>query len=90
MTAEQLASVKEQLAGTPSPASGDTENRIYGLYNVAKRLELYYNRTDLLNIQSTYREGTQVTLLIPESVVEVVQSPATVNPPTERIEGMNV
>ncbi|MDR1576466.1 MAG: sensor histidine kinase [Treponema sp.] len=69
MTGEQLASVKEQLAGMPQLAPPETgaETRIYGLYNVAKRLELYYNRTDLLDIQSVYKEGTTVKLLIPLS-----------------------
>ena len=79
MNAGQLASVKEQLAGSAACTthttheaftSGETENRIYGLYNVAKRLELYYNRTDLLDIQSVYREGTLVTFLIPDPVAE--------------------
>jgi sensor histidine kinase YesM len=37
----------------------------YGLYNVGKRLELYYNQTGLLDIQSVYRKGTKVTLRIP-------------------------
>jgi two-component system sensor histidine kinase YesM len=79
MTGEQLASVRGQLAGMPGPVAADAENRIYGLYNVTKRLELYYNRTDLLNIQSVYREGTKITLLVPESAAETVQPPATVN-----------
>ncbi|MDR2951962.1 MAG: sensor histidine kinase [Treponema sp.] len=65
MTSDHLASVKAQLEVNQAQAAGGTENRIYGLYNVAKRLELYYNRTDLLDVQSVYREGTQVTLLIP-------------------------
>jgi len=67
MTVEQLASVKAQLEVNPVHVIGETENRIYGLYNVAKRLELYYNRTDLLDIQSRYREGTEVRLLVPEA-----------------------
>jgi two-component system sensor histidine kinase YesM len=65
MTSEQLASVKAQLKVNPARVIGDTENRIYGLYNVAKRLELYYNKTDLLDVKSVYREGTRVTLFIP-------------------------
>lgn len=65
MTEEQLASVKEQLAKTPEYQKSEGA-RIYGLYNVAKRLELYYNRTDLLDITSVYREGSSVTLLVPE------------------------
>jgi two-component system sensor histidine kinase YesM len=80
MTGEQLASVKSQLAKAqlakvqlevdPLHVTGETENRIYGLYNVAKRLELYYNRTDLLDVQSVYMQGTLVTLLVPEFVLD--------------------
>jgi two-component system sensor histidine kinase YesM len=79
MTGEQLASVKEQLAGVPTLKIPETDNRIYGLYNVTKRLELYYNRTDLLNIQSVYREGTKITLLVPESAEEAAHPLVPVN-----------
>jgi two-component system sensor histidine kinase YesM len=65
MTEEQLASVKEQLVKLPEFQTPEASG-IYGLYNVAKRLELYYNRTGLLDISSVYREGSKVTLLIPE------------------------
>jgi two-component system sensor histidine kinase YesM len=79
MTEEQLSSVKGQLTGMPDSAAADTENRIYGLYNVTRRLELYYNKTDLLDIQSVYREGTKVTLLVPESAAETAQAFSAVN-----------
>jgi two-component system sensor histidine kinase YesM len=79
MTGEQLSSVKGQLAGMPTLKIAETENRIYGLYNVTKRLELYYNRIDLLDIQSVYREGTRVTLLVPEYAEEAGQSFASAN-----------
>ena len=36
-----------------------------GMLNVKKRLELYYNRSDLLKINSQGGEGTQVIILIP-------------------------
>jgi two-component system sensor histidine kinase YesM len=62
MTAGQLGNIKKQLRETLAPP-----NAIYGLYNVSKRLELYYNRTDLLEIQSVYKEGTLVTLKVPEA-----------------------
>jgi len=88
MTEEHLASVKEQLAGMPGLAAADTENRIYGLYNVTKRLELYYNRTDLLEIQSVYREGTKVTLFVPESAAEIAQSLTAVNSAAAALEGV--
>ncbi|MCL2209228.1 MAG: histidine kinase [Treponema sp.] len=71
MTEAQIASVQEQLAG-----KAESENRIYGLYNVAKRLELYYNRADLLSIKSVYTEGTSVTLLVPEPAAEASVFPA--------------
>jgi two-component system sensor histidine kinase YesM len=75
MTEEQLASVKEQLAGIHGLKTPEAENRIYGLYSVAKRLELYYNRTGLLEIQSIYREGTKVVLLVPEPDAEILSQP---------------
>jgi two-component system sensor histidine kinase YesM len=60
ITTEQLAGIKERLVH-------DAETSGYGLYNVERRLELYYNRTGLLDIHSVYRGGTEVTLLIPDS-----------------------
>ncbi|MDR2477654.1 MAG: sensor histidine kinase [Treponema sp.] len=57
MTAGQLAALREQPRSSPGQS--------YGLYNVCKRLELYYNESGLLNIESVYREGTTVTLRIP-------------------------
>ena len=63
MTPDQLAAIRE-LAGS-SGHSAPPAAQSYGLYNVGKRLELYYNRTGLLDIQSVYREGTKVYLRIP-------------------------
>jgi two-component system sensor histidine kinase YesM len=60
MTEEQLAGVKGRMN-----RSSETEPRAFGLYNVSRRLELYYNRTGLIDIKSVYQEGTKVTLLIP-------------------------
>jgi len=59
MTGEQLAMLRESPGETSSAAKS------YGVYNVTKRLELYYNRKDLLDVQSVYGEGTKVTLKIP-------------------------
>jgi two-component system sensor histidine kinase YesM len=61
MTEEQLAGVKGRMN-----CFSETEPRAFGLYNVSRRLELYYNGTGLIDIKSVYREGTIVTLLIPE------------------------
>jgi two-component system sensor histidine kinase YesM len=59
---EQLDKMRKQMKNHPNPEALNTG---YGLYNVNKRLELYYNRRDLLNIKSTYQEGTMVALRIP-------------------------
>ena len=72
MTEEQLSSVKEQLVLSREDHKPEGTG-IYGLYNVTKRLELYYNRTDLLDIQSVYQEGTKVTLLVPVQTAEPVR-----------------
>jgi two-component system sensor histidine kinase YesM len=64
MTPEQLDAIREQL-GSATQTREPQPARSYGLYNVGKRLELYYNLTGLLDIQSVYKEGTKVTLRIP-------------------------
>ncbi|GHV40226.1 histidine kinase [Spirochaetia bacterium] len=68
MTEEQLKNIEE---GLRKGAEGEGGNKGYGLYNVSRRLELYYNRSDLLEIQSVYREGTTVILRIPEDAANV-------------------
>jgi two-component system sensor histidine kinase YesM len=68
MTPDQLENIRKQLRETPA---SDTLNTIYGLYNVNKRLDLYYNRQNLLEIQSVYKEGTTVTLTVPEADQDV-------------------
>ncbi|MDR0656704.1 MAG: sensor histidine kinase [Treponema sp.] len=62
MNEEQLSKIRKQMKKHPAP---ETLNTGYGLYNVSKRLELYYNRQDLLEIISTYQEGTLIILKIP-------------------------
>jgi len=62
MTAGQLEAIRKQ----PESDIALQTARSYGLFNVRRRLELYYDRTDLLDIQSVYGEGTKVTLRIPE------------------------
>ena len=61
---QQLAALRKQ-AETQSDPSFHSASSSYGLYNVSKRLELYYNMTGLLDIQSAYQEGTKVRLRIP-------------------------
>lgn len=36
-----------------------------GIKNIVSRLELYYNRNDLFNIESVEGQGTKVSILIP-------------------------
>lgn len=62
--AEKLAEIRKELAkGIDSDFSIG-----YGLYNVNKRLLLYYgNNQKPITIDSKYREGTTVTLTIPIS-----------------------
>lgn len=38
---------------------------IYGLYNVSKRLTLYYGGRSTFNIESTFEQGTCVTIIVP-------------------------
>ena len=61
---EKLAEIRKELAkGIDSDFSIG-----YGLYNVNKRLLLYYgNNQKPITIDSKYREGTTVTLTIPIS-----------------------
>ena len=61
-TPERLAEVKRELSG-----KNDTENlkAAYGLYNVNKRLTLYYDESVKLDIQSEYGNGTTVTFCVP-------------------------
>lgn len=63
MTLERLQDVRNQIC-----ASTDPENLsgVYGLYNVNKRLALYYGDKARLEIDSMYREGTVVTFCVPE------------------------
>jgi two-component system sensor histidine kinase YesM len=57
MTPETLKALKEGLV------SGSGEKG-YGLFNVSKRLELYYGMYDGLQIESKYEEGTKVSFVL--------------------------
>lgn len=47
----------------------DTENlKVYGLYNVNKRLGLYYDKKVSLFIESEYGKGTRISFTIPVNV----------------------
>lgn len=59
MTPERLAEVRIGLSAESGEGAG------YGLFNVNKRIELYYNRPEGIEIESTPGEGTAVTLRLP-------------------------
>ncbi|MEA4861140.1 MAG: sensor histidine kinase [Sphaerochaeta sp.] len=63
MTEEKLANIMEQISGSADP---EDLNNVYGLYNVNKRLELYYDSSTKLKITSRYNEGTTVYFSVPE------------------------
>jgi two-component system sensor histidine kinase YesM len=68
MTDERLAEVLAQVNGTSEPSAPSS---IYGLYNVGKRLRLYYSGAASLAIESAWREGTLVTFKVPEVASDV-------------------
>ena len=59
MTPERLAQVREGLSGSGAESAG------YGLFNVNKRIQLYYNQPQGVWIESRMGEGTTVTLKLP-------------------------
>ncbi|NLI20951.1 MAG: sensor histidine kinase [Clostridiales bacterium] len=61
MTAERLAQVRESLS-TEAPTEG--ERGCYGLFNVNKRIQLYYNQPEGVRIESG-ENGTSVSLCVP-------------------------
>jgi len=63
-TPERLAEVRKEL----TDASTDSEklSSVYGLYNVNKKLKLYYgNKTEGLKIESEHNIGTTISFVIP-------------------------
>lgn len=68
-TPERLEEVRKEL----SAASQDSEklNSVYGLYNVHKKLCLYYgNQTEGIKIESEQNKGTQISFVIPYIIEE--------------------
>jgi two-component system sensor histidine kinase YesM len=63
ITEEQLENIRARLRRAPAH---DAQTAMYGLYNISRRLELYYGRQDLLEINSVYRKETVVVLRIPK------------------------
>jgi len=69
MPAERLRQVRESLA-SDAPAEG--ERGCYGLFNVNKRIQLYYNQPEGVRIESDGK-GTTVSLCVPFGRKEDVQ-----------------
>ena len=59
MTDERLMKVRDGLSGDGGESAG------YGLFNVNKRIQLYYNQPQGVWIESRPGEGTSVTLKLP-------------------------
>ena len=62
MNPEQLAHVHALIAGE---AGGAAAENGYGINNVNQRIKLYYGPQYGLTIESEYRQGTRVSLVIP-------------------------
>ena len=68
MTEEKLANINQQINGSADP---EDLNNVYGLYNVNKRLKLYYDASTKLEITSHYKKGTSVYFSVPEGSFNV-------------------
>lgn len=62
-TEERLREVKTELHST---TNSEKLTSVYGLYNVNKKLELYYgDKTNGLEIESIYGKGSSISFIIP-------------------------
>ena len=57
--------LKEVLSEMSSSTEVESLQATYGLYNVNKRLELYYDKQVSLEIVSEYGMGTTVSFVVP-------------------------
>ena len=64
MTAERLKQVRSGLCADSGESAG------YGLFNVNKRIQLYYNLPQGIEIESDEKTGTVVTLRVPVREME--------------------
>lgn len=63
MDVEKLEQIRSQIRTDIEPSQ---ISDVYGLYNVNKRLALYYTSSTQLEITSTYLEGTRVLFKLPK------------------------
>ncbi len=66
---------KERLEKVISEMQSDTGSEdlssVYGLYNVNKRLQLYYSEQNCISIESVYKSGTTISFYVPMEGVGV-------------------
>lgn len=63
--------IKSICAELSSPADTENLSSVYGLFNVQKRLELYYNEVIKLHIESEYGKGTMLSFSVPMEIKHV-------------------
>jgi len=68
MSEERLAAVLTQIQDTSDP---EDLSDVYGLYNVTRRMRLYYGEAFQFKVTSTLKEGTEVTFILPEVFPDV-------------------
>lgn len=70
-----IISVHDNGTGIPEEIANSALNGILesessrksiGIYNIARRLELYFNKSDLLEIKSLSGKGTQIRIFLPD------------------------
>lgn len=67
MTLERLEKVRESLEQIPTAEEIEQDSSLsgFGLRNVHQRIRLYYKEPYGITVDSTYHEGTTITILIP-------------------------
>ncbi len=68
MDENRLNEVKNELSGNESKSA-----TIYGMYNVNERIRLSYGDKYGISINSTFGEGTEVYILLPKILTEIVE-----------------
>jgi two-component system sensor histidine kinase YesM len=66
MTEERLEQISSRINNSDSAGQSDP-SEMFGLSNVNERIKLKYGQRYGIHIDSTYGEGTKVTLLLPLS-----------------------
>jgi two-component system sensor histidine kinase YesM len=78
MTKGELQKLRESL----SRYDVSNHEMGFGLYNVFKRIQLYYEIDNGLMVESDFKEGCKVTLRLP-----MISSPVPVEPQAASVEG---